>query len=72
VITSTILRLAPYIAKTEEDKSAFKISTGKPLGKRSIGGLRRRMHLKGIGDSTKNWMIRIRIEIIGESLRMQH
>ena len=46
----------------EEGKSAFKILTGTPTGKRLLGRPRRRweanirMDLKEIGISTRNWL----------------
>ena len=46
----------------EEVRSAFKILTGKPTGKRPLGRLRRRweenirMDLKEIGINTRNWV----------------
>ena len=46
----------------EEGRSAFKILTGKPTGKRPLGRPRRgwedniRMDLKEIGIKTKNWV----------------
>jgi hypothetical protein len=46
----------------EESRSAFKILTGKPTGKRLLGRLRRswvdniRMDLKEIGMNTRNWV----------------
>ena len=39
VIKSRRLRWAGHIARMEEGKSAFKILTGKPTGKRTLGGL---------------------------------
>ena len=42
----------------EEDRSVFKILTGKPTGKRPLGRSRRN--------------IRLRIEIVGEPLGMWH
>ena len=45
----------------EESRSAFKILTGKPTGKRPLGRPRRRwednirMDLKEIGINTRNW-----------------
>ena len=45
----------------EEDRSAFKILTGKPTGKGPLGRPRRRweddirMDLKEIGINTRNW-----------------
>ena len=46
----------------EESRSAFKISTGKPTGKRPLGRPRRRwednirMHLEEIGNNAGNWV----------------
>ena len=46
----------------EEGRSAFKILTGKPTGKRLLGSPRRRwednirMDLKEIGINTRNWV----------------
>ena len=46
----------------QECRSTFKILTGKPTGKRSLGTPRRRweenirMDLKEIGISTRNWI----------------
>ena len=46
----------------EESRSAFKILTGKPTGKRPSGGPKRRWEdnirkgLKEIGISTRNWV----------------
>ena len=46
----------------EEDRSAFKILTGTPAGKRPLGRPRRRwedntrMNLKEIGMNTRNWV----------------
>ena len=55
VIKSGRLRWSDYIARIEQGRSAFKILTGKPIGKRP---LRRPRH---------RWVdnIRIRIEEIG-------
>ena len=55
----------------EEGRSAFKILTGKPIRKRPLGRPRRkwedsiRKDFKEIGINTRNWMIRLRIGIIG-------
>ena len=57
--------------KIEEGRSAFKILTGSPTGKRPLGRRRRRwednirLDLKRIGINTR---IRLRIEVIGVSL----
>ena len=46
----------------EDGRSAFKILTGKPAGKRHLGRPRRRwennirMNLKEIGINTRNWV----------------
>ena len=42
MIKSRRLRWAGHVARMEEDRSAFKILTGKPAGKRPLGRLRRR------------------------------
>ena len=58
----------------EEGRSAFKILTGKPTGKRPLGRPRGRWKnnirkdLKTMGINTRNWLIRLRIGIIGEPL----
>ena len=38
VIKSRRLRWIGHVARMEEDRSAFKILTGKPTGKRPLGG----------------------------------
>ena len=51
-----------HVAKMEECRSAFKILTGKPTGKRPLGRPRRRwednirMDLEEIGINTENWV----------------
>ena len=58
----------------EVGRSAFKILTGKPTGKRPLGRPRRiwedniRMDLEETGINADNWLIRLRIGIIGELL----
>ena len=42
VVKSTRLRWAGHVARVEEGRSAFKILTGKPIGKRPLGRRRRR------------------------------
>ena len=55
------MRWAGYIVRMEE-RSAFKILTGTPTGKRPLGRPRRRwednvrMGLKEIGLNTRNWV----------------
>ena len=62
VITSTRLRWASHVATREEGRSAFKILSGTPAGKRPLGRSRRRwednirMDLIGIGINTRNWV----------------
>ena len=56
------LRWAGHVARMEEDRSAFKLLTGTPIGKRSLGRPRRkwddniRMNLKELGINTRNWV----------------
>ena len=51
-----------HVARMEEDRSSFKILTGKPIGKRPLGRPRSRwednirMDLKEIGINTRNWV----------------
>ena len=58
----------------EENRSAFKILTGKPTGKRLLGRPRRRwednigIDLKRIGINLRNCVDSTRIGIIGEPL----
>ena len=42
MIKSRRLRSAGHVARMEEGRSAFKILTGKPIGKRPLGRPRRR------------------------------
>ena len=62
VIKSRKLRWAGHVARMEERRSAFKILTVKPTGKRPLGRPRRRwednirMDLKEIGINTRNWV----------------
>ena len=50
-----------HVARMQEDRSAVKILTGKPIGKRTPGRSRRklednfRMNLNEIGVNTRNW-----------------
>ena len=56
MIKSRRLRWAQHVARMEEGRSAFKILTGKPTGKRPLGRPRRRwkdyvrMDIKEIGN----------------------
>ena len=60
VIKSKRLRWAGHVARMEEGRIAFKILTGKPTGKRHLGGPRHRwednitMDLKEIGIESRN------------------
>ena len=62
VIKSRKLRWTGHVARMEEGRSAFKILTGKPTGKRPLGRPRRRwednikMDLKEIGINMRNWV----------------
>ena len=61
-IKSRRLRWAGHVAGMEEGRSAFKMLTGKPTGKRPLGMPRRRwednirMNLEEIGINTGNWV----------------
>ena len=56
------LRWTGHVARMEEGRSAFKILTGNPTGKRPLGRPRRRwediirMDLEEIGISAGNWV----------------
>ena len=60
MIKSRGLKWAGHVARMDEGRSAFKILTGKPTGKRPLGWPRRRweesirMDLKEIGINTRN------------------
>ena len=62
MIKSRRLRWAGHVARIEEGSSAFNILTGKPTGKRHLGGPRRRgddnirMDLEEIGINAGNWV----------------
>ena len=62
MIKSRRLRWAGHVARLEEGRNAFKILTGKPTGKRSLGrpGSRWedyiRTDLKEIDMNTRNWV----------------
>ena len=62
VIKSRRLRWAGHVARMEESRSAFKILTGKPTGKRPLGRPRHRwednirMDLEEIGINAGNWV----------------
>ena len=62
VIKSRRLRWTVHVARMEEGRSAFKILTGKPTGKRPLGRPRRRwednirMDLEEIGINAGNWV----------------
>ena len=73
-IKSRILKWIGHVARLEGVRRSFKILTGKPTGKRPSGRTGRRlddnnrMDLKEIGINTRNWLILLKIGIIGESL----
>ena len=54
--------MAGHVARMEEGRSAFKISTGKPIGKTHLERPRPRlednirMYLKEIDINTRNWI----------------
>ena len=54
---STRLIWAWHVARMEEGRSAFKVLTGKPTGKRLLGRPRRRWEdLEEIGVNAGNWV----------------
>ena len=55
MIKSRILRWSGNVARMEEGRSAFKILTGEPIGKRSLGKDNIRMDLEEIGINAGNW-----------------
>ena len=66
----------------EEDRNAFKILTGKPIGKRLLGRPRRswgdniRLDFKEIGAITRNWIDSVRgldywIALVNEALDLR-
>ena len=61
-IKSRRLRWADHLTRMEEDRSALKILTGTPAGKRPLGRPRCkwkdniRMDLKEIDTNTRNWV----------------
>ena len=62
VIKSRRLKWAEHVARMEEGRSAIKISTGKPSGKKPLGRPRRRwedkikMDLEEVGINAGNWV----------------
>ena len=74
VIKSRRLRWAVHVARMKTGRSAFKILTGKPTGKRPLGSPRHRwednirMDLEVIDINARIGLIQLRIGIIGEPL----
>ena len=57
MIKSRRFRWAGHVARMEESRSAFKMLTGKPTGKRLLGRPRRRWEdLEEIGVNAGNWV----------------
>ena len=62
MIKSRRLRWAGHVARMEEGRNAFKILTGNPTGKRSLGRSRLRwednirIDLREIGINTRKWV----------------
>ena len=57
MIKSRRLRWAGHVDRMEESRSAFKMLTGKPAGKRPLGRPRRRWEdLEEIGFNAGNWV----------------
>ena len=67
MIKSRRLRWSGHVARMEEGRSAFKMLTGKPTGKRPLGRPRRRwednirMDLEEIGINVGNWVDSARV-----------
>ena len=78
MIKTRRLRWAGHVARMEDGRSAFRILSGKPTGKRPLGRSRHRwkdnnrMDLKEMGNNRGIGLIRLKIGIIGEPLRLQH
>ena len=78
VIKSRRLRWAGHIARMEEGRSAFKILTGTPTGKRPLGRPRRGWEgyvitgIKEIGINTRNWADWAKEGVTGEPLWRRH
>ena len=70
MIKSRRLRWTGHVARMEEGRSAFKILTDKPTGKRPLGRPRRRWedNIRMDLDVRVIGLIRLRIGIIGEPL----
>ena len=71
VIKSGRLRRVGHVARQEEGRSAFKILTDKPTGKRPLGRPRRRLEgniRMELEEMAINGLIRFRIGIIGGPL----
>ena len=72
------MRSAGRVARMGKGSNAFKILAGTPAGKKPLGMPRRRwednirMDLKEMGIKRGIGLIRLRIGIIGEPLRMRH
>ena len=56
MIKARRLRWAGHVARMEESKSAFKILTSKPTGKRPLGRPRRRWENNITMDLEGNWV----------------
>ena len=57
MIKSRRLRLSGHVDRMEESRSAFKMLTGKPTGKRPLGRPRRRWEdLEETGVNAGNWV----------------
>ena len=74
VIKSRRLRWAGHVARMKESRSAFKILTVTPTGKRHLGRSSRRwednirMDLKGISINTRNWIDLIQVRYYWRAL----
>ena len=74
MIKSRRLRWVGHVARMEDGWNAFNILTGTPAEKSPLGRPRHRwegnirMQFKELGINTRNWVIRLRIRLIGGPL----
>ena len=74
VIKSRKLRWAGHVARLKVGRSALKMLTGKPTGRKPLGRPRRiwedniRMNLEEIGINAGNWVVSAQDMVIGEPL----
>ena len=75
MIKSRRLRWAGHVARMEEGRSAFKILTGNPTGKRPLGRPRRRWEENirmGLEENAGNWVDSAQDRNYWRALVMRH